>query len=165
MPPVIKNLMVFAAACAGIIAASAARADLAPDAPLDDPLTCLARAVYFEARGASEQEMTAVAWVIRNRAEDPEFPSTICGVVREGGEKAPCQFGWWCDGRPDVVRNERVYAKIATLARAVLAGDAEDPTRGANMFHGARRKPPSWTASAEGRGRIGSHLFYFLDER
>lgn len=146
-------------------ASAAASSKLSPDAPLDDPLACMARAVYFEARGTSEKEMTAVAWVIRNRAEDPEFPSTICDVVQEGGERPPCQFGWWCDGRPDVVRNERVYAKIAAVARAVLADEVEDPTGGANMFHGARRKPPSWTASAEGRGRIGSHLFYFLDER
>ncbi len=148
-----------------LASASAAAAELPPDAPLDDPLTCLARAVYFEARGASEKEMTAVAWVIRNRAEDPEFPSTICAVVREGGEQPPCQFGWWCDGRSDVVRNKPAYAKVAAVARAVLSGEAEDPTRGANMFHNRGRTPPRWTEPAEGRGRIGSHLFYFLDDR
>src|SRR5215204_2812022 len=50
-----------------------------------DPRTvaksCLAQAVYFEARSESELGQLAVATVILNRAKTEHYPSSICGVV------------------------------------------------------------------------------------
>lgn len=132
--------------------------------PLDDPLVCLARTIYFEARGRSIKEMTAVGFVVVNRARDTEFPDDICAVIKEGGEEPPCQFGWWCDGRPDVATNRLEYNRAVKVARDILAGTAKDPTNGANMFHN-RRVKPDWARVASPRGRIGAHDFYFLEQR
>src|SRR5688572_9143931 len=53
-----------------------------------DPQTvsksCLAQAVYFEARSESELGQLAVATVILNRAKTEHYPSSICGVVYQG---------------------------------------------------------------------------------
>ena len=133
----------------------------APDAPLTDPLTCLARTVYFESRGRPEREQIAVAWVVLNRAEDPRYPDRICGVVRDGGPERPCQFSWWCDGRSDVARHEGEYSEALSVARKVLAGEAADPTDGANMFH-LRSIRPYWTRAAKLKGKIGAHWFWHL---
>lgn len=150
-----------ALACCAALPAEAKHGD--PPAP-DSALDCLSRALYFEARGESDRAMTAVAHVVLNRVADPEYPATVCAVVREGGERGPCQFSWWCDGRPDVAWETDQHARALRIARKALAGESDDPTEGANMFHhvGVR---PGWAEQAEARGRIGDHLFWRLPER
>lgn len=138
--------------------------DLPGDLPIDTPLVCLARAVYFEARGLPPVELSAVAHVALNRRADGEFPDTLCGVVREGGPSAPCQFSWFCDGRSDKARNHAEYAAAVRAAWMALEGLTADPTDGANMFHNDRVRP-GWTRSAEDRGWIGAHRFWFLEDR
>lgn len=135
------------------------------DRPMDDELVCLARAVYFEARGQGAKELSAIAHVAINRRDDPQFPDTICGVVKEGSESPPCQFTWWCDGRSDVARHEGEYAAATKAAWEALEGRSSDPTGGANMFYASRLKRPAWTKSAEDRGRIGAHRFWYLAQR
>jgi spore germination cell wall hydrolase CwlJ-like protein len=131
---------------------------------LTAPLVCLARTIYFEAGGQSATEMAAVGHVVMNRVSGSAFPDDVCAVIRQGGESPPCQFSWWCDGRSDVPIDRAEYDRAVGVARDVLAGRAEDPTNGANMFHN-RAVSPSWAKVAERRGRIGDQLFYFLDDR
>lgn len=139
---------------------------LASQTPGPDPdaLMCLARALYFEARSQSDREVSAVAHVVLNRVAHPDFPDTICGVVREGGQTRPCQFGWYCDGRSDEMTNTHQAARMVGIAREAIAGESPDPTDGANMFHAARILP-FWTRSADGGKRIGAHRFWRLDDR
>ena len=132
--------------------------------PLADPLVCLARTIYFEAGGQSAEEMAAVGHVVINRVGGSAFPDDVCAVIREGGESAPCQFSWWCDGRSDVPIDRAEYDRAVGVARDVLEGRVEDPTNGANMFHN-RGASPNWAKVAERRGQIGDQLFYFLDDR
>lgn len=44
-------------------------------------LNCLARNIFFEAANEPEEGKVAVGLVTLNRAEDPRFPKTVCGVV------------------------------------------------------------------------------------
>ena len=46
-------------------------------------LTCLARNVYYEARGEPEKGKLAVAKVTLNRVSSSRFPNTICDAVYE----------------------------------------------------------------------------------
>jgi spore germination cell wall hydrolase CwlJ-like protein len=46
-------------------------------------LHCLRQALWFEARGESEQGIRAVASVILNRTTSGVYPSEICSVVRQ----------------------------------------------------------------------------------
>jgi spore germination cell wall hydrolase CwlJ-like protein len=110
-------------------------------------LVCLARTIYFEARGQSTKEMTAVGYVVVNRARDSQFPDDICAVIREGGETPPCQFSWWCDGRSDVAVNRREYNREIKLARGILSGNLTDPRTGANIFLNLQASP-GWASVA-----------------
>jgi spore germination cell wall hydrolase CwlJ-like protein len=53
-------------------------------------LSCLAEAVYVEARGESTKGQALVADVIINRTKAKGFPSTYCGVIAQPG-----QFPWY----------------------------------------------------------------------
>jgi N-acetylmuramoyl-L-alanine amidase len=46
-------------------------------------LMCLARNIYYESKGESEKGKIAVGIVTMNRSQHPEFPNTICGVVKQ----------------------------------------------------------------------------------
>jgi len=50
---------------------------------------CLALAMYWEAKSEGADGMLAVASVVLNRVAHPEFPDTVCGVVKQGGEPPP----------------------------------------------------------------------------
>jgi hypothetical protein len=94
-----------------LTAGEASALDPAGTAPLDDPVTCLARTIYWEAKGEGEEGMRAVANVVLNRLGKPGFPDTVCGVVKEGQSQRKCQFSWWCDGRPDEAQDAGAYAR------------------------------------------------------
>jgi len=77
---------------------------------IDNEVRCLALNIYFEARSEGEQGQLAVGHVVMNRVADRHYPSTVCNVVRQGGEKRlhRCQFSWWCDGEPDKPLNQKI---------------------------------------------------------
>ncbi len=127
--------------------------------PLDDPLTCLARTIYWEAKGEGDEAMQAVANVVMNRLEHEGFPKTICAVVKQGRERGSCQFSWWCDGRPDKANETEAYAHAKEVARRVLNRQLGDVTHGALYFHDQSVSPDrakEYTRTAT----IGKHIFY-----
>ena len=126
---------------------------------------CLALNIYFEARSEPDEGKRAVAHVVLNRVSDPMFPSTICQVVRQGGEriKHRCQFSWWCDGRSDRPAKGEVWDGAKALARSVYWGHSQDPTDGAMWYH-ADYVSPSWGAHFKRGPKIGRHIFYLNNE-
>ena len=129
-----------------------------PKATGDAEFTCLATALYFEARGESIRGQAAVAEVILNRAETPDFPRTICGVVNQGNSRG-CQFSYTCDGVRDAVREKAAWERSAKIARAMLDGAPRELTDGATYFQ-APAVRPGWSRRFERTARIGAHIFY-----
>lgn len=129
----------------------------APD--MTDPLTCLAIAIYWEARGESREGKRAVGEVVLNRVRAPTFPNDVCGVVTEGGEHPPCQFSFWCDGRSDRPQDGGPWRDARAIAHDLLDGRGLDPTLGALYFHNAS-VIPEWAHRLKLTARIGEHWFY-----
>ncbi len=118
---------------------------------------CLALAMYWEAKSEGPDGMLAVASVVLNRVAHPEFPDTVCGVVKQGGESPPCQFSWWCDGKSDLPVEARPWATATRIAERVLRDPPSDLTRGALFFHNISVETP-WVR--ERTVQIGQHIFY-----
>ena len=133
--------------------------DPAGSAPLDDAITCLARSIYWEAKGRQTREMEAVASVVMNRLGHEGFPDTVCAVVKEGSESRNCQFSWWCDGRSDQVREDAEYAVAKEIARKALNRTLNDRTLGAMYFHDKTVRP-DWAAKYIKTADIGRFRFY-----
>lgn len=133
----------------------------AGDEPEIDPdLRCLALNIYHEARSEPESGQIAVARVTLNRVESEAFPESICGVVKQGGQKRHrCQFSWWCDGKPDDPKEQRAWKRSLEISRRVLADEVPDPTDGALYYH-TDYVSPKWSRHFERTTRIGHHLFY-----
>lgn len=131
----------------------------APD--MREELHCLALNIYFEARSEPDRGKIAVGHVVLNRVKSKRFPGTICGVVRDGGDKRRhrCQFSWYCDGKSDVPRNRASWRHAKALAQEVYWGLAADPTLGALFYH-AHYVTPRWRTHFIKTTVIGQHVFY-----
>lgn len=111
-------------------------------------LDLLARAVYSEARGESFQGQVAVAAVVLNRVEHPEFPNTISGVIYE-----PWAFTSVNDGQFWLTPNQTAYAAV----QEALAGS--DPSNGALFYYNPVTATNQWIRSRPIVAQIGAHVF------
>ena len=131
-------------------------------------LACMATAIYFEARGEPMVGQVAVAQVIMSRVYDERYPNTICEVVKQGyyyswNPEIPipdkCQFSFWCDGKPENIKDEDAYFWATEVADAVMVGTLYDTTQGATHYH-AYYVQPSWSKKFTQTVRINDHIFY-----
>ena len=133
-------------------------------------IACLATAIYFEARGEPMVGQVAVAQVIVNRVYDERFPDTVCDVVKQGEYytwnklmpiKHRCQFSFWCDGKPEVMRDETAKQWAYNVAESTLQGIFYDTTSGATHYH-ADYVVPDWSKNSmfTKTVQINAHIFY-----
>ena len=140
---------------------------------LETAFICLALNTYHEAKNQSLVGQVATAQVVMNRVADDRYPNTICEVVKQGPTrpswedpakeypiKHRCQFSWYCDGKPDVPKNEKAWRKAQDVAFLVLYNKINlDITEGATHYH-ADYVHPKWASTLQLVGRIATHIFY-----
>jgi spore germination cell wall hydrolase CwlJ-like protein len=126
----------------------------------DEQIQCLQEAIYHEARGEDIHGQFAVAEVILNRVDLPNYPDTVCGVVRQNAHRRnACQFSYACDGRPDTMTEPRARRLAGAIAQVMIGGAPRELTEGATHFHTTEVRP-RWSRSFYRTGQFGSHLFY-----
>ena len=124
-------------------------------APLDSEMSCLATAVYFEARGESLEGQLAVARVVINRAASGRYPTSWCGVVKQ-----PAQFSFVRHGlfpRIDIAseswRKAQAIAGIAAQnTLSILPTDV--------LWYHADYVAPTWRRNLKQVEKVGAHIFY-----
>ena len=135
-------------------------------------IDCLAKNMYFEARGEGQSGQDAVAFVTINRVRSDRYPNTICEVVYQAKTDSRgrplrnrCQFSWYCDGKVDTV-TEYGYNRISRRAEYVyvnyfLNDYMEDTTDGATHYH-SKNVRPYWSEHRNYQlvASIGQHVFY-----
>jgi spore germination cell wall hydrolase CwlJ-like protein len=134
---------------------------------IKEELRCLAENIYFEARNEPVEGMLAVAFVTMNRVESPNYPNTICGVVKQK-IRTTCQFSWYCESTPHHISTNRlltsdtnrVYNEILKLSIMFYANyeNMNDLTKGALFYH-ADYVNPRWR-NVQKTTQIGRHIFY-----
>jgi spore germination cell wall hydrolase CwlJ-like protein len=125
-------------------------------------ITCLAQAVYYEAAGEGIDGQRAVAQVVLNRVHHPGFPSTICGVVYQGGDRVTgCQFSFVCDGSMQRIPAAWLWTRSRQVAEQALAGKVFAPVGHATHYH-ADYVLPYWADSLDKSAQLGHHIFYRL---
>jgi len=137
-------------------------------------LNTMALTLWAEARGETREGQKAVAWVIRNRYENPGWWSrqrsdgidddTIAAVCRD-----PWQFSCW---NPSDPQSKRLHSPqtlllpevlaLRQLAIGVLDADKkDDPTQGSDHYCTlAVAKHTRWAKGRKPVKVIGNHQFY-----
>jgi N-acetylmuramoyl-L-alanine amidase len=114
----------------------------------ENDVKLLANAVYGEARGESYIGQVAIAAVILNRLENPNFPKTIPGIIFQPGA-----FTAVSDGQIWLTPNKQAK-------RAVYdALNGYDPSNGAIYYFNPATATSKWIWSRPQIKRIGRHIF------
>lgn len=113
-------------------------------------LQLMANAVYGEARGEPYEGQVAVAAVILNRLESPDFPNTISEIIFQ-----PRAFTAVADGQIWLTPNER--ARQAVLD----AMNGWDPSENALYYFNPDTATSSWIWSRPQIKQIGEHIFCY----
>jgi len=115
---------------------------------------CLAKNIYYEARGESQKGKIAVAQVTLNRVIHPsEFNKTICGVVYQKD-----QFSW-TSTRKNYIKDKYHWEEAEHIARGILQGKLFLENFDALYFHTNYTKP-TWRHTKQYITTIGKHIFY-----
>jgi spore germination cell wall hydrolase CwlJ-like protein len=126
-------------------------------------LDCLARNVYYEARGEPVAGQYAVAEVTMNRKASRHYPKTVCEVVHQQNwdplrGRYVGAFSWTeFDSLPEPAGEEWERAK--KVAEAVYYQKHIPTLHGALFFHATYIKP-DWAKQKRRVARIGRHVFY-----
>ncbi|WP_407646902.1 cell wall hydrolase [Bacillus fonticola] len=119
-----------------------------PNGFSQNDIQVMSNAVYGEARGEPYEGQVAVAAVILNRVDSPQFPNTAAGVIFEPGA-----FTAVADGQIYLTPNE-------TARQAVLdAINGWDPSEGALYYFNPETATSNWIWSRPQIKRIGKHIF------
>jgi spore germination cell wall hydrolase CwlJ-like protein len=123
-------------------------------------VTCMAQALYYEARGEGQNGQEAVAEVILQRVRSGGRPDTICGVVRE-----PRQFSFLTDGSTLRELDADAWQSAKQLAARIVRGEVVTSlTRRAQFYHQVDIQP-AWASEMVRTAKIGNHVFYRLPGR
>ena len=108
----------------------------------------IAAAVNGEARGEPYKGQVAVAAVIPNRVDSPDFPNSIAGVVYQSGA-----FDAVSDGQINLAPSE------STIKAARDAMNGYDPTNGCIYYYNPDTATNKWIRSRPIITTIGKHVF------
>jgi spore germination cell wall hydrolase CwlJ-like protein len=122
-------------------------------------LVCMAKNIYYEARGESIKDQIYVANVTMNRVNDRRWGATICDVVYQ-----PYQFSWTHENHKIPSTMNRIdkesWERAFEIAGLVMVGYINDYTNGATHYH-RNDVSPKWAdrlAFVETTSK--KHIFY-----
>ena len=133
----------------------------------------LAMTIAGEARGEPIQGQIAVAWVVKNRADNPKWWGndiiSVClrryqfemynFLVKEEIDWRDLYMGIRQHSQWDAIRavTKRIHRAIA---EAVIVGLIPDPTSGSTHYYNPKYASPAWANDLEYVKTIGQHRFY-----
>ena len=136
----------------------------------NNEIYCMAQNIYFEAGNQPLAGKIAVAQVVINRTNHPNYPTTMCDVIYQAklkenwlGNLVPirhqCQFSWFCDGKSDDPVDSPTWMNSLKVAADVVQGKYGDITEGSTHYHSIYVNP-YWADSLNETVVINEHIFY-----
>lgn len=125
----------------------------------DKDVDCLAKNVYYEARGEETIGQFAVAEVTLNRWKR-QATKSLCQIVYQRSDNG-CQFSWVCNPYllPPSHHSEAWRASMAVATAFVNGRTCKCDLQDAMFFHAVYVKP-HWAKQKPVIKQIGKHIFY-----
>lgn len=129
-------------------------------------VNCLAANIYFEAGSDKEPFLNKLGtgFVVVNRVNHSDFPTTICDVVEQYKVKGIPQFSW-VSTKPTQILYQESWELSQKIAKGILRGEYIDPTKGATHYYADYIKTPDWAKNGklEFTTKLGRH--HYLKEK
>lgn len=120
-------------------------------------LECLAKTIYYEARGESAEGKKWVAHSVVNRTRHPKFPKDVCSVISEK-HNGVCQFSWWCS--KSKIKQGSSWETSVMVASEALSNPVTNSRMDNALFFHAVSTRPSWSRKYKKIGKVDHHVFY-----
>lgn len=114
----------------------------------EQDLKLLSNAVYGESRGEPYEGQVAVAAVILNRLESPDFPNTVSGIIFQPGA-----FTAVSDGQIWLEPNKQAMEAVLD------AMNGWDPSQNALYYFNPKTATSKWIWTRKQITQIGEHIF------
>ncbi|HWI48345.1 MAG TPA: cell wall hydrolase, partial [Rummeliibacillus sp.] len=114
----------------------------------EEDLKLMANAVFGEARGEPYEGQVAVAAVILNRRDSPDFPNTISGIIFQ-----PRAFTAVADGQIWLTPNKQAMEAV------IDAMNGWDPSQHALYYFNPKTATSQWIWTRKQITQIGEHIF------
>ncbi|MGX9133814.1 spore cortex-lytic enzyme [Rummeliibacillus sp. JY-2-4R] len=114
----------------------------------EEDLKLISNAVYGEARGEPYEGQVAVAAVILNRLDSPDFPNTISGIIFQ-----PRAFTAVADGQIWLEPNKQAMEAVLD------AMNGWDPSENALYYFNPKTATSPWIWTRKQIKQIGDHIF------
>jgi spore germination cell wall hydrolase CwlJ-like protein len=161
VPSTLSDQLAYARADAPVTVFDGALRDKYGNKVSEKDFSCMATAIYFEARGEAYRGQVAVGQVVLNRVAHRLYPDTICSVVYQNKSKRnACQFSFACDGIPERITEQKAWAQAEEIARGVISGALYLPEVGYATHYHATYVRPQWAPRMKKVTKIGQHVFY-----
>lgn len=133
------------------------------EAVKDQERKCIKNALYYEARSEGTAGILAVASVIENRKNHPDYPRDYCGVIQQRK-----QFSYTLEGRPDVERIEwrlqpadkQAYGYVSDVADSMVEGQFKPVLEHSVLWYAHKKIKNAWIKTKQTYATIGNHRFY-----
>jgi spore germination cell wall hydrolase CwlJ-like protein len=112
---------------------------------------CLEAAIHHEAKGESFAGKLAVGNVVLNRVAAPDFPKSVCAVVKQKK-----QFSWYQGNEAKL--HAAVSKETKSAAKKAMAAKRDDV-----MYFHATYVAPKWSKHLRRQYTLGNHIFYALN--
>lgn len=126
----------------------------------EEHIDTLARTLYGEAKANDVTDATAIACVVMNRVELPNWPNDVESVCLQ-----PYQFSCWNANDPNrtrifkATRENHWFSRCLDLAADAVDGKLNDPTTRSTHYHTPAVKP-AWSRKRKPVYKTYGHLFY-----
>lgn len=129
---------------------------------LDRQLACMTENIYWEAASEPAEGKIAVAQIVMNRVESPDFPNDPCSVIYQKDifySRVVCQFSWFCmPGFTDRKINQAMWQESQLAAKKVMLEGFRLPSLEGALYYHADYVNPQWRLDRI--TQIGRHIFY-----
>ena len=121
---------------------------------------CLTNTIYAEARGEPEEGQRAVLQVILNRKNHKNFPSTICGVIKQDKQFSFLNKGLHkLDVKPVEPLDKFRYSQISSMAHEALQGTFKAVLEPSVLYYTHTGVKNQWTKKMKVVMIQGNHKF------
>jgi spore germination cell wall hydrolase CwlJ-like protein len=122
-------------------------------------IDCMTEAVYFEARGESEEGQKAVIEVILNRVDNlQKYPNTICGVIKQKS-----QFSYNLLPSLKIVELESYRQVRKTVEKHLFSVRGLNANRvipKCSDHYDGKHSTAHWIKHMKSSVTVGNHVFY-----
>ena len=112
---------------------------------------CLAKTIYYEARGSSLDEKILVGIVAINRSSNRK---NICQVISQKH-----QFSWYSKSKKTKIHEKNAWDKSVIIAK-VLNTHKKQIMSNIKYFHSKKMRKPKWSRKMRISAIGTSHLYY-----